>query len=161
MMENGIKKIFQVLKNSSKREIIVKLHPGIAQKSYDVKKLIREIDPDVKIFQNENILDLLEESYAMISLNYSSVILDAFVTKTPSMVFLPEDQGFKNEIPIKKNLVLNTSDVNQVEKMINELLYNKEIRKDLESRGNEFVDNYFVNKGTTSKEIRKVLENHE
>lgn len=157
-MEDGIKEIFKVLKNTTDREIIVKLHPGIAQKSYDVKKIIREIDPNVKIFQNKNILDLLEESYAMISLNYSTVILDAFVTKTPSMVFLPEDQGFKNEIPIKNEIVLNTSDIKQIKKMVIELLHDENIRNDLVSKGDEFVKEYFINRGTACKEIRKILE---
>jgi len=160
-MEYGLRKIFEVLKNSTKKEIIVKLHPGIAQKSFDIKKIIQDIDSNIKIFQNENILDLLEESYAMISLNYSTVILDAFVTKTPSMVFLPEDQGFKNEILIKKQIVLNTSDIDQIEEIINELLHNNKTRNDLVNKGNEFINEYFVNKGNASKEIRKILENHD
>ena len=160
-MEDGIREIFAVLKNSTEKEIIVKLHPGIAQKSYDVKKIILEIDPNVKIFQNENILDLLEESHAMISLNYSTVILDAFVTKTPSMVFLPEDQGFRNEIPIKKGMILNTSDIKQIKNMINSLLHDEKIRKDLVNKGNEFVDEYFVNKGNSSKELKRILENND
>ena len=160
-MELAIHEILRVLKNNSEKEIIVKLHPGIAQKSYDVKKIIQKIDPKIKIFQNENILDLLKESYAMISLNYSSVILDAMVTQTPSMVFLPEDQGFENEIVIKENIVLNTSDVNQIENLTKMILNDEISREEMIKKGNKFVNEYFVNKGNSSNEIRKILENYE
>ena len=76
-MENYVRKILETVKKYPDKKIIVKLHPG--RVSYDIKPLIQKIDPSIQIFQNENILDLLEKSDVMISLNYSTVVLDALI----------------------------------------------------------------------------------
>ena len=155
-MENAIKKIVHTIKKSCNKKIIVKLHPG--RVSFDIKPIIHEIDPTIEIYQNENIMDLLENCDAVISLNFSTIILDALIAQKPTMVFLPEEQGFMNEIPLKEGAVLYTSDVNQIEQIIINLLSNKEIRNELIRKGNDFVNDYFTNKGNASFELSKILQ---
>mgnify|MGYP006415910723 CR=1 FL=1 len=158
-MEDAIRKICDVIKKSYNKKIIVKLHPGHV--SYDIKPLIHEIDPTIKIYQNENIADLLEKCDVMISLNFSTVILDALIAQKPTMVFLPEEQGFEDEIPLKKGAVLYTSNIDQFEKIINDLISNKKIRNELIHKGNDFVNEYFINKGNASNELAKILYSFE
>ena len=117
-MENFVRKILETIKRYPDKKIIIKLHPG--KVSFDIKPLIQEIDPTIQIYQNENIMDLLENCDSMISLNYSTAILDAMILQKPTLVLLPEKQNFENEIPIKNNTVLSTSDENQIESMIND-----------------------------------------
>ena len=157
--EDAIRKICDVIKKSYNKKIIVKLHPGHV--SYDIKPLIHEIDPTIKIYQNENIADLLEKCDVMISLNFSTVILDALIAQKPTMVFLPEEQGFEDEIPLKKGAVLYTSNIDQFEKIINDLISNKKIRNELIHKGNDFVNEYFINKGNASNELAKILYSFE
>ena len=155
-MEDAVKKIIYKIKEYHNKKIIIKLHPGHV--SYDIKPLIREIDSTIEIYQNENIMDLLENCDAVISLNFSTIILDALIAQKPTMVFLPEDQGYEDEIPFKIGAVLYTSDINQLEKLTIELLSNKNIRNELIEKGNNFVNNYFTNKGNASKELAKILQ---
>ena len=157
-MENFVRKILETIKRYPDKKIIIKLHPG--KVSFDIKPLIQEIDPTIQIYQNENIMDLLENCDSMISLNYSTAILDAMILQKPTLVLLPEKQNFENEIPIKNNTVLSTSDENQIESMINDLLYNKEIRDELIRKGNDFVNNYITNQGNASEKLAEILESY-
>lgn len=158
-MENYVKKILEVIKKYPDKKIIVKLHPG--KVSYDIKPLIEKIDPTIQIFQNENILDLLEKSDVMISLNYSTVVLDALILEKPSLILLPEEQNFENEIPLKNKTVLITSKVEEIEIMIKNLLEDKKIQQELIKNGKRFVDEYIVNQGNSSKKLADILEDYE
>ena len=157
-MENFVRKIFETTKKHPDKKIIIKLHPG--KVSFDIKPLIQEIDPTIQIYQNENIMDLLEDCDSMISLNYSTVILDAMILQKPTLVLLPEKQNYENEIAIKNCAVLSTSDENQIESMISDLLYNKEIRDELVRKGNDFVNNYITNQGNASEKLAEILESY-
>ena len=158
-MENYVKKILETVKKYPDKKIIVKLHPG--KVSYDIKPLIQKIDPTIEIFQNENILDLLEKSDVMISLNYSTVVLDALILEKPSLILLPEEQNFENEIPLKNKTVLITSKVEEIEIMIKNLLEDKKIQQELIKNGKRFVDEYIVNQGDSSKKLADILEDYE
>ncbi len=157
-MENFVRKIFETIKKYPDKKIMIKLHPG--KVSFDIKPLIQEIDPTIQVYQNENIMDLLEDCDSMISLNYSTAILDAMILQKPILVLLPENQNFENEIPIKNGAVLSTSDENQIESMINDLLYNKEICDELVRKGNDFVNNYITNQGNASEKLAEILESY-
>ena len=158
-MENFVRKILETIKKYPDKKIIIKLHPG--KVSFDIKPLIQEIDPSIQVYQNENIMDLLKNCDSMISLNYSTAILDAMILQKPTLVLLPEKQNFENEIPILTGAVLSTSDENQVESMINDLLYKKEIRDELLRNGNDFIDKYFTNQGNASEKLAEILENYD
>jgi hypothetical protein len=157
-MENFVKKIFEVIKKYPDKKMIIKLHPGHV--SFDIKPLIQKIDPSIEIYQNENILELLEKSDVMISLNYSTVVLDAMILEKPVLVLLPEDQNFENEIPLKNKTVLMTSDLNKLEILIKDLFENEKIRQELIQKGNEFVNQYIVNQGTSSEKLAEILEKY-
>ncbi|MEX2192353.1 MAG: UDP-N-acetylglucosamine 2-epimerase [Nitrosarchaeum sp.] len=158
-MENFVRKIFETTKKYPDKKFIVKLHPG--KVSFDIKPLIQEIVPMINVYQNENILELLEDCDSMISLNYSTVILDAMILHKPTLVLLPEKQNFENEIAIKSGAALFTSDENKIESLINDLLRNNEIREKLVKNGDEFVNNYITNQGSASEKLAKILENYD
>lgn len=157
-MENFIRKIFETMKKYPDKKLIVKLHPG--KVPYDIKPLLKEIAPDIEIYQNENILDLLEDCDSMISLNYSTVFLDAMILQKPTLVLLPENQNYETEIPIKTGALLSTSDENQIESLINNLLFNKDIRDKLVQNGNNFVNDYITNQGNASEKLAEILESY-
>ncbi len=157
-MECFIKKIFETLKKYPDIKLIVKLHPG--KVSYDIKPLLKEIAPNIEIYQNENIIDLLEDCDSMISLNYSTAFLDAMILQKPTLVLLPENQNYESEIPIQNNALLSTSDENKIESLIDDLLFNQTIRKQLVKNGNNFINDYITNQGSASKKITDLLESY-
>lgn len=157
-LEEYIKNICSIIRKISNKKIIVKLHPG--QFYYDIKPLLQEIDPSIPIFQNQNIIDLIKSCDAMISLNYSTALLDAMIIEKPTMVVLPERQGFEEEGYITKGATLYEPELSNLESALRNLLNNEEFRQDLVKRGNEFVDAYLVNHGIASREITKILSNY-
>ena len=157
-LEEYVRNICKIIRGISDKKIIVKLHPG--QFYYDIKPLIQEIDPSIPIFQNQNIVDLIKSCDTMISLNYSTALLDAMIMEKPTMVVLSEKQGFEKEDYITKGATLYEPDISRLEHSLRNLLNNKEFRQNLIKNGNEFVDAYLVNHGIASKEITKILSNY-
>lgn len=157
-IENFAKKIIEIMKKYPENKLIVKLHPG--KVSYDIKPLIKEIDPSIQIFQNENILELLKKCDSVISLNYSTIVLDAMIFNIPSLVILPEEQNFEDEIVLKKGAALYVNDINDLESSMNELLVNDVSRNNLIKKGEDFVKDYISNRGNASQKLMEVLERY-
>ena len=157
-IENFAQKIIEIIKKYPEKKLLIKLHPG--KVSYDIKPLIKKIDPTIQIYQNENILELLKKCDTVISLNYSTIVLDAMIFNIPSLVILPEDQNFENEPAIKSGAALYVNDVKNVESAINNILFDESIRLNLIEKGKHFVENYISNKGNASKKLMEILERY-
>lgn len=154
-LEKYFTELCRVVPKISKKQIIVKLHPG--QFYYDMKPLIQKIDSNIPIFQNQNIIDLLKKCDVMVSLNYSTALLDAMILQKPTMVVLPEKQGYEKEDFITRNATLFEPNIENIEKALNNILNDTKFRNELIKKGNEFVDYYLVNKGISSTEVAKLL----
>ncbi len=156
-LEISLRKILLILKSTPNKKPIIKLHPA---EYFHIKHLIKKIDSTIPIYQHEDILPLLQSCDSMISLNYSTVLLDALILNKPTMVILTEKQNFEEEELIKNKATLCVSDLNNLENDLNKLLFDDEIRTNLINNGNQFVDNYLSNHGTASKYLVKILSNH-
>lgn len=154
-LESCVKQIFKLLQRIPSKKPIVKLHPGYSY--YDIKPLIHEIDPSVPIYQDQNIIDLIESCDAMISLNYSTVLLDAMILNKPIMLILPDKQNFEEELPVKRKAVLYVNDITNLESALNDILFNAKVREELIQNGKEFVNDYFSNQGTASDYLAEAL----
>jgi hypothetical protein len=157
-LEECIKKIIYGIKKISNKKIIVKLHP--AKFYYDIKPLIREIDPSIPIYQHQDIKDLIESCDSMITLNYTTALLEAMILNKPTMLVETENQNINEEMLFKKGASIYVSDSNVIESKLNDLILNDKIRRELMQKGQEFVKDYFVNQGTASEHLAKILEEY-
>jgi len=155
-LEEITKKIVKIIQSYKGKKIIVKLHP--TQSYHDLKSLIKEIDPAIPIYKNENLLEVLDKSDAVISLNFSTILVDAMIRRKPTFVVLVEQQGFEEEQMIKQNSTIAVSDIKNLEIRLKDFLSNESVRKDVVKKGTEFVNKYFVNQGNASKYISKVIK---
>jgi len=153
-LEEYIKKICHIIKKSNKK-IIVKLHPG--QFNYDIKPLIKKIDSSIPILQNQNIVDSIKTCDVMISLNYSTAALDAMILQKPTLTVLPEKQGYENEDMITMGATLYEPDIAKIGPLLTNLLENKKFKEQLIQKGNDFVEYYLTNQGTSSRELSTFL----
>lgn len=157
-LELALIKILKILKSYPNRKPIIKLHPA---ESFDVKSIISKIDSDIPIYQHEDILPLLQSCDSMISLNYSTVLLDALILNKPSMIIITEKQNFEEEELIKNKAAFCVSDLENLEKSLKQFLFDENFRNNLVTRGNEFTNNYLSNQGTASKNlVKKLMENN-
>ena len=151
-----IEKIFSKLKKYPDKKTIVKLHPG--QVDYDIKPIIKKIDPFAPIFQNEDILKLIGNCDFMISLNFSTILLEAMILHKPTIVILPEEQNFEEEYLIKKQATLCVNKIEDLESAIHKIMHDEGFRQKLIRNGDEFVKEYFSNGGNASEEFARFLK---
>ena len=153
-LELYIKRILEYIKKNSSKKPIIKLH----QAEYSViSSIVKKIDPSIIIYQYEDILELLSTCDVLISLNYSTILLDALILNKPTMVILPEKQNYEEEEVIKRNAVLAVSDISELEIKLNQILSDDHIREKLISKGKQFVEEYFSNRGNSSEFLTKLL----
>lgn len=155
-LEEFIKNIFKELKKYHEKKPIVKLHPS--QFYYDPKILINKIDSSIPIFQNINIVNLISSCDFLISLNFSTVILEAMILKKPTILVLPEDQDFEDEKIVKMNSTLCVKKVDDIKNAIEKIVNDKKFREELIKNGTKFVEEYFTNRGNASEEMAKWIK---
>ena len=133
---------------------IIKLHQT---EYFQISSIIKKIDPTIPIYQYEDILELIKTSDTVISLNYSTILLDALILNKPTMVILPEKQNYEEEEIIKRNAVLVVSNISELETKLKEILSDNNSRKNLILNSKQFVNEYFSFQGNSSKMLSKLL----
>lgn len=156
-LEKCIIRIFEIMKKFPNKKTMVKLHPGPLY--YDISSLVRYLDPSIPIYKGENIMDLIEASDAIIALNYSTAILDAIILKKPTMLILTEKQNYEEESLVKKESTLCVTKLDDIEQGIRSVLFDELARKKLIEMGNEYLNEYFVNRGTASDFLTNIIKN--
>lgn len=153
-LEEYVTGIIKFCQKRSKK-LVIKLHP--TQSYYDIKPLIKKLDSKIPIFQNQSLLNLIQDCDSMISLNYSTVLADAMILKKPTMVVLPEYMGFIDEEMIKQDATIQISSINKLDSALEGLFFDNEKRKNLIENANKFIDNNFSNQGRASKHLVDLL----
>ena len=156
-LEKSVKEIIRILKLHNKK-IIIKTHPG--HSDYDIRPLIKEIDDTIEIYQDQDVFTFLRSCDCVIALNYSTTLLESMILKKPTMLILPDDQKFEEELPVKRKATLYVDKISQIESVLNDFLTNKDIRQKLINEGNKFVDDYFSHKGSASLNILKIINKY-
>ncbi len=151
-----IKEILEFIKKNSNKTPIIKLHQA---EYFDISSIVKKIDPSIIIYQYEDVLELLEKCDVLISLNYSTILVDALILNKPSMVILAEKQNYEEEEIIKRNAVLAVSDISELETKLKQILFENNTRKNLVLNGKKFVEDYFSYKGNSSEYLIKWLLN--
>ena len=149
-----IKEILEYIKKNSNKKPIIKLHQT---EYFEISSIINKIDPTIPIYQHEDVLELLETCDILISLNYSTILLDALILNKPTMVILPEKQNFEEEEIIKRNAVLAVSDISEIEIKLKQILSDNNVRKNLILNGKQFIEEYFSYRGNSSEYLAKLL----
>jgi len=152
-----LKKILELIKKNYDKKPIIKLH---ATEFFDITSIAKKIDPDILIYQHEDVMELLESCDTLISMNYSTIILDSLILNKPTMVLLPEKQNYENEEVIKQNAVISVSNIDELELKLNKILTDNEIRNNLILNGQNFIDKYFSYQEKSSNELSKFLLNN-
>ena len=155
--EKIIETICRIANKIPNKKLIVKLHPG--QLFFDIKPVIHSVDPSIPIYQGKNFLDLLEMSDVVISLSFSTTILDAMIMNIPTITIVAEEQGFENEMPLKDNATLSVKTSEEFEKILHDALFNEEIRDELIRKGNDFVNSYMSHQGIASRTLSEIMSN--
>lgn len=154
-LEKVITITIKKIKEFSNKKIIIKLHPS---KSYiDIKSIVKKIDSQIPVYQDEDPKNLLMECDGVIVNDISTIMLEAMVFNKPTLCINTQNQNIQEEPVIKNNASLFVSDFNNLEKSIEEFIFNDELKNNLIKNGNAYLNNYFSHKGEASKNLANIL----
>ena len=160
LYEETIKRIITAVENS-KSKLVVKLHPQKNQHNNDIKDMIQKINPEIEIYQDVSILELLKKCKLMINLspdNYdaSTTILEAMIMKKPVLDVTLEKKRFGFEF--LKDKAIETLDFeSDIENLIFEIITNQNKHKDLIKNSQIHLRKYLANQGNASKILAENL----
>ena len=161
-MEKLLKQIFSIIEKLPNTRLIIKMHPTFDPGNEYVKKLIHKLNPTVKIYQLESILEIIESCDLMININTeffpSTVIYEGLILKKPILNIYTMDNYYNFEF-MKDNALLTISDKDDIEESLKQILFDNNFCNNLIQNGQEHLKKYFSNHGSASKELAKILKN--
>ena len=159
--EKTIRDIILYLKNFDGVEIVFKLHPQQNPHNEIIKSIIRDLDPEMPILQDENIKKILEKSYLLINIavdnfDASTVVFESMLMNTPIVNIKLQKNSWIYDFE-KTEAVLSFDYDSNYQTKISEILtdekkYNKQVEK-LE----KFLGFYLVNRKCASENLIKSL----
>jgi hypothetical protein len=159
-LEHLLKKLFSIIKNLERVNLIVKLHPVQDTNNEYIKKLIHKLEPNILILQTGSIKEIISSCDAMINLHVelmpSTVLLEGLILKKPIMNIVMTNEILEFQY-VKDNAVLSVTDNSNLENSINELLNDENISKELIKNGQLHIKNFLANPGNASKSLADVI----
>jgi len=163
-LENLLKNLCNIFKKIPNTEIIIKLHPGQDDYNHDIITLLHEIDSSIPIYQLNPIVDLIDSCDLLVnispeSFDTSTVIMEGLIMNKPVVDIILDDK-FHEFLFVKDNAVLSISDKSDLEKILNDVLFNQDLQSSLQKNGKIFLEQYLVNPGNASENLAKVITSY-
>ena len=159
--EKVLKDIILYLKKFDSVEIVFKLHPQQNPHNEIIKSIIRDLDPEIPILQDESIKKILENSYLLINispdnLDASTVVFESMLMNTPIVNIRLQNNSWIYDFEKTEAVLTFDYDSNYQIKMseliTDEKKYNEQVGK-LE----KFLEFYLVNRKCASENLIKSL----
>ena len=159
--EKVLKDIILYLKKFDDVEIVFKLHPQQNPHNEIIKSIIRDLDPEIPILQDESIKKILENSYLLINispdnLDASTVVFESMLMNTPIVNIRLQNNSWIYDFEKTEAVLTFDYDSNYQIKMseliTDEKKYNEQVGK-LE----KFLEFYLVNRKCASENLIKSL----
>jgi len=145
--------------NIPNKKLIIKLHPG-QHSSYDIKPIIKEIDPSVPIYKNNNIVELIKDCEVFVYIGYSTVLLEAMILNKPTITFKAgPDWDYEDEIFESGSTILVTN-MAEFESALKKILFDDTFRNQLLEKSKQYIDKCFINHGNSSQNLTDILKNY-
>jgi glycosyltransferase involved in cell wall biosynthesis len=157
--KNILKGICKTSVNIPNKQLIIKLHPG-QHSSYDIQPTIKEIDPSISIYKNNNVVELLKDCEVFIYIGYSTVLLEAMILNKPTITFkIGPDWDYDDEIFKSGSTILVTNMV-EFENALKKILFDEIFRNQLLERSKRYIEKCFVNQGNSSQYLKNILKDY-
>jgi hypothetical protein len=162
--ENLLRNLCVILKTIPNLEIIIKLHPGQDDYNHNIISLLHDIDSNIKIYQLNPIIDLIESCNLLInispeSFDTSTVMMEGLIMNKPVINILLDDT-FHQFLFVKEESIISISDKSDLEKILKDVLFNQSLQSQLQKNGKNFLAKYLVNPGNASENLAKILTSY-
>lgn len=159
--EKILKDIILYLKKFDGVEIVFKLHPQQNPHNEIIKSIIRELDPEIPILQDEDIKKILEDSYLLINisvdnLDASTVVFESMLMNTPIVNIRLQKNSWIYDFE-KTEAVLTFDYDSNYQIKISELITDEKKYNGQVGKLEKFLESYLVNRGCASENLSKSL----
>jgi len=153
--ENFVKQVCKIVSQIPDKKLIIKPHPS-SRYTQETMNLLKEIDSPFEIVMDANLPDLISQCDMVITFNNSTIALESIILGVPVISIQTGKWAEEDEIA-KMNAVLSVSKIEQLEKEINKVLFDKPTKKLLHENGLKFLESYMAYQGKSSKNLAQVM----
>ena len=154
--EENIKKICEIV-TKEKMELIIKQHPDLGEHNLS-EQFFKEF-PDIKVIKHGEILDLLLESQYVISLGFSSTILEAQVLGKPVISFSVDHDVYETPKNVLDSCLV--SDIVNFEQNFVRLIKDSEFCEKIIKNSNKQLESDFTNIGNSAENILREINKND
>ena len=146
-----IKKISEIIKKLNLK-LIIKIHPSPDE--YDPSDLVKKIDKNIQVVKTGNISELIKNCSLIIIIDFSSVILDAYLLQKPIISIPVKNNGYGIPTAFKNGSCL-ISKLENLERNLKNILS----MNNTQQIQNEIISSelYLSNQGYSSKKLLDFL----
>ena len=91
-------------------------------------------------------------------MDFSTIILEALILGIPVIVFMINPHWYHDDELFLSNSVISVETIDELENAITNVLYDKSAKTELIQKGNDFVEKYLSNLGTSSKLLKQIID---
>ena len=159
--EKVLKDIILYLKKFDDIEIVFKLHPQQNPHTEIIKSIIRDLDPEIPILQDESIKKILENSYLLINispdnLDVSTVVFESMLMNTPIVNIRLQKNSWIYDFE-KTEAVLTFDYDSNYQIKVSELITDEKKYNEQVGKLEKFLEFYLVNRKCASENLIKSL----
>jgi len=151
---SAIKKVCEFATKHNKK-LIIKTHPSPDE--LDPSFITKQINPEIKVIKEGKISPLIQSCELLITIDFSSVILDAHILGRPVISLSVKDNGWGIPPALKNNSCL-VSDIEKLNDNLKDVLNNKEVRNQLIKNGTKSSNQYLSYQNNSSSNLIGFLE---
>ena len=152
--ENHVEQICKAV-IAMKKKLIIKIHPSFHV--FDFSEMIKKISSDIEVISTGNIEELINSSDVVIATNHTTAILESYLLQKPVICLpiidynlgVPTLFGFNSETNIS---------IEKFRMTFEKLISDKNFKNKIIHSQNEFVENYLINHGNSSKKLLEYIE---
>jgi hypothetical protein len=144
--------ILEVCKISNKiqdRTPIIKIHSSTLP-TYDLQSELSKINLTIPIFKTQNIIELLEKSDVVVSMDFSSLLFEAMILGKPTITYMVDSEWYESDEIIQSEYTIPVRTPKEFENALNRIIHDKNFRNNLINKAKTFVDSRLVNQGNAS-----------
>ena len=150
--EENIKKICKIV-TEEKMELIIKQHPDLGE--HNLSEQFFQEFPNIKVIKHGEILDLLLESQYVISMGFSSTILEAQVLDKPVISLSVDHDVYETPKNVLDSCLV--SDIENFEENFVQLIKNSEFCEKIIKNSNKQLESDFTNIGNSAENILREI----
>jgi len=152
--ENYVEQICKIV-NAMKKKLIIKIHPSFHV--FDFTEMIKKISSDIEVIYAGSIMELVNSCDVMIATNHTTAILESYLLQKPVICLPIIDYNLGIPTLFDFNSETNIS-IEKFRVTLEKLMWDKNFKNKIIQKQNEFVENYLVNHGNSSKKLLEYIK---